>query len=87
MSQKKVELYKEYKKNKTQILKREKMMRRIELGIVALICAGFVVWFCVSIGQNLTKVSESEADAVTVTEVDMNAYAEYVEGLATGYTA
>ena len=35
MSQKKVELYKEYKKNKTQILKREKMMRRIELGIVA----------------------------------------------------
>ena len=87
MSQKKVEQYKEYKKNKAQILRREKMMRRLELGIIALICAAFLVWFGVSIGQNLTRVNQSAEEAVTATELDLNAYIEYVDSLQSSYTA
>ena len=42
MSQKKVEQYKEYKKNKEQILKREKRIRKVEYGVIILICCVFV---------------------------------------------
>ena len=38
MSQKKVDAYKEYKKNKEQILKREKRMKKIEFGVIVAIC-------------------------------------------------
>lgn len=87
MSQKKVEQYKEYKKNKAKILKREKFMRRLELGLIGVICAVFVAWFAISVGQNLTKMNEEEAAAIVSTEVDMNAYADYIQGLTNNYTA
>lgn len=89
MSQKKVEQYKEYKKNKTKILKREKQMRRLEFGLIGAICVVFVVWFCISIQQNIAKVSQSDdtVPAVTVTSVDMSGYADYLSNLQTSYSA
>ena len=89
MSQKKVEQYKEYNKNKTKILKREKQMRRLEFGLIGAICVVFVVWFCISIQQNIAKVSQSDdtAPAVTVTSVDMSGYADYLSTLQTSYSA
>ncbi|MDO4620098.1 MAG: hypothetical protein Q4B09_05680 [Lachnospiraceae bacterium] len=87
MSQKKVDKYKEYKKNKSQILKREKMVKRLEFGMIGVICALFLAWFVVSIGMNINRVDKAETeDTVVTTEVDMNAYGEYISALKTAYT-
>ena len=42
MSQKKVDAYKDYKKNRKEILKKEKRRQKLEIGVAALICAAFV---------------------------------------------
>ena len=42
MSQKKVDAYKDYKKNKKEILKKEKRVAKIEKGIVAAILVVFI---------------------------------------------
>ena len=86
MSQKKVEKYKEYKKNRAQILKREKMMRRLEYIVAALICAVLVVWLAVSAVQTRKRDAEANEPEVTAVELDMNAYSDYVSGLQTSFS-
>lgn len=83
MSQKKVELYKEYKKNKAQILKRERFIRRLEYGIIIVLCCFFVGWFGYSVYRSATRAEQT--GEVVATEVDMNAYTDYVGGLATTF--
>ncbi|MBQ6386720.1 MAG: hypothetical protein IJJ38_11210 [Lachnospiraceae bacterium] len=81
MSQKKVDQYKEYKKNRAKILKREKMVRRIEMIAAALICAVLVGWLGYSAVQTRNKAAEENAQAPAAVEVDMNAYMDYVNTL------
>lgn len=69
MSQKKVDAYKDYKKNKKEILKKEKRVAKIEKGIVAAILVVFIAWFGVSAYQTATRPKEGEETAVTTTEV------------------
>ncbi len=85
MSQKKVDQYKHYKQNKEAILKKEKRQARIEIGIFIAILVAFVGWFGWSVYD---KATTPDPDAeVVVTEVDMNAYGDYIAGLQTGYTS
>lgn len=86
MSQKKVEKYKEYKKNKDQILKREKRIRRIEFAVIILICCVFVGWFGFSIYDSAVKSSKNSAVPAEVVEIDMNAYSDYVDALPSTFT-
>ena len=55
MSQKKVDAYKDYKKNKKEILKKEKRVAKIEKGVVAAIIVVFIAWFGVSAYQMATR--------------------------------
>lgn len=87
MSQAKVDRYKEYKKNKTQILKREKRMRQLEMLIAALVLCAFAVWIGWSVYHNVTSSGEATAVAAEPIEVDMNAYSDYVSGLQGTFTA
>ncbi len=86
MSVKKVEQYKEYKKNKAKILKREKIMRRIELSAIIVVCAAFIGWFGFSIYRTATKSSTDSTSKVTATEVNLNDYLEYTSKLQTSYS-
>ena len=73
MSQKKVDAYKDYKKNRKEILKKEKRKQKLEIGIAALICAAFVAWFGFSVYQKATA-----KPAETNTKADKNpAYAGF----------
>ena len=87
MSQKKMEAYKEYKKNKEQILKREKRTRKIEFAIIIAVCCVFVGWFGFSIYDSVTHKPVDPTAAVAPTEIDMNAYSDYVDGLQTTFTS
>ena len=86
MSQKKVEAYKEYKKNKAQILKREKRMRKIEYGIIIAICCVFVGWFGFSIYNSATRKSESQTETPVAVELNMDAYENYVHSLQSSFS-
>jgi hypothetical protein len=85
MSQKKVDAYKDYKKNRKEILKKEKRKQKLEIGIAALICAAFVAWFGFSVYQKATaKPAETNTKAATV-EVNMTDYEEFISGLTMSY--
>ena len=85
MSQKKVDAYKDYKKNRKEILKKEKRKQKLEIGIAALICAAFVAWFGFSVYQKATaKPAETNTKAETV-EVNMTDYEEFISGLTMSY--
>ena len=86
MSQKKVDAYKDYKKNKDKILKKEKAKTRFEIGAIAVVCAAFFIWVGFSVYQKATaKAPETEPAAVTATEVNMTDYIEYMSELPYGY--
>ena len=86
MSQKKVDAYKEYKKNKDKILKKEKRMMRFEIGAFAVVCAAFIIWVGFSIYQKATiKTTDTETPAVTATELNITDYIEYLSELPSGY--
>ena len=85
MSQKKVDAYKDYKKNRKEILKKEKRKQKLEIGIAALICAAFVAWFGFSVYQKATaKPAETNTKAAAV-EVNMTDYEEFISGLTMNY--
>ncbi|MBP3880482.1 MAG: hypothetical protein J6D46_09220 [Lachnospiraceae bacterium] len=86
MSQKKVDAYKDYKKNKDKILKKEKRMARFEIGAFAIVCAAFLAWVGFSVYQKATvKAPEAETEAVAATEINMTDYIEYMSELPYGY--
>ncbi len=85
MSQKKVEAYKEYKKNKDKILRKEKRMRQLEFGILGLVGIAFVGWFGYSVYDSAQRAAEEKAAEaaadVTTTEINLTDFTEYVNGL------
>ncbi|MCR5294825.1 MAG: hypothetical protein K6E30_06580 [Lachnospiraceae bacterium] len=89
MSRKKVEAYKEYKKNKDKILKKEKLMKRLEAGAAALILAAFVGWFGYSVYDSVSRAAEERAAAggveVTTTELNLTDFTDYLNGLTLSY--
>jgi uncharacterized membrane protein len=86
MSQKKVEKYKEYKRNKEQILKREKRIRAVEFGVIIVICCVFVGWFGYSIYDSAVQAKKNSAVPAEIVEIDMNAYRDYVDGLSSTFS-
>lgn len=81
MSQKKVDAYKDYKKNRKEILKKEKQRQKLEIGIAAVICAAFVCWFGVSAYQKATAKPAETNTKAEVVEINMTDYEEFVSGL------
>ena len=79
MSQEKVEKYKEYKANKAKILKREKLIKCLEIGGAALLAVIFIGWIGFSVYQEKTDPANAEA---SVTEMDTTAFDEYLYGLS-----
>ena len=86
MSQKKVDAYKDYKKNKDKILKREKRMTQFEIGAFVVVCAAFLAWVGFSVYQKATvKPVEAETAVEAATEINMTDYIEYMSELPYGY--
>ena len=87
MSQKKVDAYKEYKKDRKNNIKKEKRQARVEISIFVAVACVFVGWFGWSVYHQVTKPDTSEeTTATTTTQIDMTDYMNYVSGLQTGYT-
>lgn len=80
MSQEKVDKYKEYKANKKKIWKREKMMHRLEMSIIAVVCIVFVGWVGFSIYDK--AVNTDEAIAAETVELDAGAIDDYIASLS-----
>lgn len=79
MSQEKVDKYKEYKANKAKIMKKEKMVRRIEIGALALVVVAVLA--VVGVSFFIEKNDSTNVNA-TVTEMDATALDEYITSLS-----
>ncbi len=86
MSQEKVNRYKKDKANRQKIMKREKIIRRLEITIAAVVVVGLLIWFGTAVYQNSVAVAEDNADTVT-TSLDVSAMDEYLTGLTTSSTS
>ena len=82
MSQKKVEAYKEYKKNKKEVIKKEKARKRLTAGIATLVVIAVIGWFGWSIYE---KATYEEPDGSGVT-VNMTEFDQYTNELTTTYS-
>ena len=60
MSQEKVNRYKKDKANRQKIMKREKIIRRLEITIAAVVVVGLLIWFGTAVYQNSVAVAEDE---------------------------
>lgn len=80
MSQEKVDKYKEYKANKKKIWKKEKMMHRLEMSIIAVICIAFIGWVGFSIYDK--AVNTDETLAANAVELDAGAIDDYISSLS-----
>lgn len=67
MSQKKVDAYKKEKANRSQAIKKEKMMLKIQKAAVAVVCLGIVCW----VGFSIYGKYEDAQEAIVV-ETEMN---------------
>ncbi len=85
MSQKKVEQYKEFKKNREKVYAREKRNQKIRLIIAAVLAVLVIGWFGYSIYNSATRPAVSEDGSVSAVEIDFNGYTEYLTGLKQGY--
>ena len=81
MSQKKVEQYKEYKKNREAIWKKQRRARNLELALVSLVGLIFVGWLGFSIYNLATRPAEGETQTAQTIEWDLSAYDEYLATL------
>ena len=74
MSQAKVDNYKKSKANRQKIMKREKIMHRLEMVCIALVCVVFVGWIGYSVYAKIDRAQET-------VEFDASAVQNYVSGL------
>ena len=84
MSQAKVDKYKEEKKNRDAIIKKQKRNMKLGTAAFAIVCVLFVGWFGYSLVDRATRPDEN-AESV-VTEWDVNSYMDYRSGLNTYYS-
>lgn len=78
MSQKKVDLYKANKVNKEKILKREKLITRIECTAAIVVIVALLAWFGWSVFDKVTNPSGGPAAEYTL---DTTSLDEYLSGL------
>ena len=81
MSQKKVDLYKEQKANRSQIMKKEKRMLMIEKIIGAVVGVLVVCWVVFSIVNKLTAKDDTATEVVE-TAMDTSAIDDFVSALS-----
>ena len=81
MSQKKVDKYKQDKANRQKTMKREKILRRVEIAAVVVVLAA-LLWFCIAVYQN-SKVKAIENSDTVTTSMDVSAVDTYLNGLTT----
>ncbi|MDO4308227.1 MAG: hypothetical protein Q4C77_15520 [Eubacteriales bacterium] len=79
MSQKKVDAYKEQKANRQKIIKREKMILRLEKIAALVVCIVAVCWIGYSVQD---KVTGKDSEEQIVTEMDTSALDDYLAGLS-----
>ena len=82
MSQEKVDRYKKDKANRQKIMKKEKIIRRLEIGIAAVVLIGLISWFGVAVYQNSVAVAEDNAPTVS-TSLDVTAIDDYLTEINT----
>lgn len=81
MSQAKVDRYKEEKRNRDQIIKKQKrewMLTKLGLSVVAVV---MVVWVGVSVYNNVTAPDETTTESLETYTVDTTALDEYLYDL------
>lgn len=78
MSQQKVDRYKEEKANRQKIMRREKLVRRLEYGGSAVVLLALVVWFGFAVVHNIETNKEVVA---TTYEMDVDAIQSYLSDL------
>lgn len=76
MSQEKVDRYKKAKANRQKIMKKERMIHRLEMAGIALICVLAIGW----VGYSVYDTTASKVNDAIV--VDNNAVDNYISGLA-----
>ena len=76
MSQKKVDIYKEQKANRKQIIKKEKRMLMIEKTVACVVLAAIICWIGYSIYGRITRVNPEDVKVETTT-LDTSALDEY----------
>lgn len=86
MSQKKVDKYKQDKVNRQKIMRREKVLRRVEIAVAAVVLAGLLVWFCMAVYKNSQEKALENADSVT-TSLDLTSVESYLDGLTASSTS
>ena len=78
MSQAKVDYYKEQKKNRREIMRKEKSRKRLEITALIVILAAVIGWFGYMVYQNVTASAAASGDR---TELDLTALEEYMNNL------
>lgn len=67
MSQEKVDRYKEEKAHRQQIIRRKKIVTRLEISAIVIVLVGLVTWFSMAVYQNVKAEAEANAETVTTT--------------------
>ena len=80
MSQQKVDYHKEQKRNRRQIMAKEKRIRRLEITLLIVILAAVIIWFCYLL------YSKAQADnaaniPVETNDLDLSAWEDYTNEL------
>ena len=86
MSQEKVDQYKKNKANRQKIMRREKILRRLEITVAALVLVGLVSWFSVAVYKNTKAQAQANAETVT-TSLDVSAINDYMNEANSAATA
>ena len=86
MSQEKVDQYKKNKANRQKIMRREKILRRLEITVAALVLVGLVSWFSVAVYKNSQAQAQANAETVT-TSLDVSAINDYMNEANSAATA
>ena len=80
MSQEKVDLYKEEKKNRKKIMRREKIRTRLTVVAVVVVFGLLIGWFSWAVYNNVKNNQATTAKATT-TELDLSAIESYTTAL------
>ena len=86
MSQEKVDQYKKNKANRQKIMRREKILRRLEITVAALVLVALVSWFSVAVYKNSKAQAQANAETVT-TSLDVSAINDYMNEANSAATA
>lgn len=76
MSQEKVDRYKEQKSKRKEIIQKEKRQAGVRKGVAVVICAACLCWVGYSVWGVVNRPD------TTASEVNLDAYSEYLNGLA-----